>query len=125
MKKQNEWKRLPDSELELMLIIWQADKAITRSEIEKQLKGKTLTPTTINSFLSRLEEKGFLQSERIGKTNFYTPLVKREDYLSHESKTILEKMYGNSVKNFVAALYDGKSLKQEQIEELKEFINQL
>ena len=30
-------KRLPDSELELMMIIWDAGKPVTRTEIEERL----------------------------------------------------------------------------------------
>ena len=47
-------KRLPDSELELMMIIWDLDKPVTRFEIEdKMCEERKLSPTTILSFLSR------------------------------------------------------------------------
>ena len=45
-------KRLPDSELELMMIIWRAEEPVTRAEIEKELNEKRkLSPTAILSFL--------------------------------------------------------------------------
>ena len=51
-------KRLPDSELEIMMIIWDLDKPVTRFEIEERMEeGRKLSPTTILSFLSRLQEK--------------------------------------------------------------------
>ena len=46
-------KRLPDSELELMMIIWDAGRGITRNEIEERLpQDRRLSATTILSFLS-------------------------------------------------------------------------
>ena len=46
-------KRLPDSELEIMMIIWDLDKPVTRFEIEAQMdQGRRLSPTTVLSFLS-------------------------------------------------------------------------
>ena len=35
-----EWKRLPDSELEIMLIIWEARGQISTSDIMQRLKKK-------------------------------------------------------------------------------------
>ncbi len=61
----NSMKRLPDSELEIMMIIWELDKPVTRAEIEEKMApGRKLSPTTILSFLSRLQEKGFLAMEK-------------------------------------------------------------
>ena len=33
-------KRLPDSELEIMMIIWKLNKPVTRGEIEQQMEGE-------------------------------------------------------------------------------------
>jgi len=118
-------KRLPDSELELMMIIWRAEEPVTRAEIEKELNEKRkLSPTAILSFLSRLEERGFLKIEKQGKSNLYTPIIKEQDYIRKESKSILQKMYRNSIKSFMTALYDGDNLSDEDIKELQNFIDE-
>ena len=52
-------KRLPDSELELMMIIWDAGTAVTRGEIEVRLPHtRCLSATTILTFLTRLCKGG-------------------------------------------------------------------
>ncbi|MDE7251076.1 MAG: BlaI/MecI/CopY family transcriptional regulator [Lachnospiraceae bacterium] len=117
-------KRLPDSELEIMMIIWDLNKPVTRVEIEEKLGGeRKLSPTTILSFLSRLQEKGFLKVQKSGKNNVYLALIEREDYMRTESRNILKRLYQNSVKNFLAALYDGDSLEEEELEELEDYIS--
>lgn len=116
-------KRLPDSELEIMMIIWDLDKPVTRSEIEAQLcQERTLSPTTILSFLSRLQEKGFLEVQKSGKNNVYIARIDRQSYTQMESKSILKRLYQNSAKNFLAALYDGDSLSEEDLKELEDYI---
>ncbi len=121
-----EYKTLPNSELELMMILWNADRPMTRTEIEERLPEKRrLSKTTVLSFLSRLEEKGFVQVEKEGRSNCYVPIVKEQDYLQQESGSILKRLYGSSVKKFVAALYDGDRLSKEQIEELKDYLDSL
>lgn len=121
-----ELKTLPNSELELMMILWRAGVPLTRMEIEERLpKKRTLSKTTILSFLSRLEEKGVVLVEKEGRNNRYLPLVQESDYLKQESGSILKKLYGSSVKKFVAALYDGDGLSKEQIAELKDYLDRL
>ena len=116
-------KRLPESELEIMMIIWEYKRPVNRMEIEERLK-KDITAPTILSFLNRLEAKGFVSVEKIGKINWYTPMVKKEEYLQKESRNILQKMYQNSLKNFVTSLYDGDGLTSQDIEDLKAFIEE-
>lgn len=119
-------RRLPDSELEIMLIIWEWGRPVTRFEIEEKLEeGRKLSPTTILSFLSRLQEKGFLTVEKDGKNNVYAALIPKEEYMQAESKNILRRMFQNSAKNFLAALYDGDGLSEEDIRELKEYVAQM
>lgn len=118
-------KRLPDSELEIMMIIWDYNKPVTRFEIEERMeKGKKLSPTTILSFLSRLQEKGFVEVRKSGKNNVYLTLVEREDYRKVESRNVLKRLYQNSARNFLAALYDGESLSGEDLRELEEYISE-
>ncbi len=118
-------KRLPDSELEIMMIIWDLNKPVTRLEIEQQLgKERKLSPTTILSFLSRLQEKGYLEVRKEGKNNVYFPLIDRESYMQAESRNILKRLYRNSAKNFLAALYDGDSLSKEELKELEDYISE-
>lgn len=118
-------KRLPDSELEIMLIIWELDAPVTRTQIEMQMaRDRKLSPTTILSFLSRLQEKGFLEVQKTGKNNVYCARISRAQYMQEESRNILKRMYQNSAKNFLTALYDGNSLSEEDLEELDRYISE-
>lgn len=118
-------KKLPDSELEIMLIIWEYDRPVTRFEIEDKLdEERQLSPTTILSFLSRLQEKGFLEVSKDGKNNVYSAVIDKERYMQAESKNMLKKLYKNSVKNFLASLYDGNNLSEEDLQELEAYIEE-
>ena len=117
-------KRLPDSELEMMMIIWDAGRPMSRNEIEEQLPGeRQLSATTILSFLSRLQEKRFVQVRKEGRNNVYEPLVRKEDYLKQESRSIWKRLYQNSVGNFMAALGQGDELTDQDLDELQEFLD--
>ncbi len=116
-------KKLPDAQLELMLIIWDADRPVTRAEIEEKMDdSRDVLPNTVLALLSRLEKRGFVKKERDGKINHYSALVEREPYMKEASKGILKQMFQGSLKNFAVALYDGEELSEEDAKELMEFL---
>ena len=120
----NNIKRLPDSELELMQIIWKLDSPVSRPDIEKNLpKNHQLAATTILTLLTRLCEKGFLKVEKQGKTNLYTPLIAEKDYLAGESRNILNRLYGGSLKAFAMSLVDS-GVSREEIDELRKMLEE-
>ncbi|MBE5957921.1 MAG: BlaI/MecI/CopY family transcriptional regulator [Lachnospiraceae bacterium] len=117
-------KRLPDSELDIMIAIWKLGTKATRMEIEGALSNSgEWSATTILSLLSRLEKKGFVKVEKNGKQNIYEALISQENYLQEESKSVLEKMYNNSITNFMVALYSGKKPSKKQLNELQDLID--
>lgn len=117
-------KRLPDTELEVMKALWDCGKDVPRAKLEGCLSVHGWTANTINTYLSRLVDKGYLSVCREGKSNRYTPLVSREDYLSFDSRQVLSRLYGSSPRNFVAALArDG--LDRQDVDELRKLLDQL
>jgi len=113
---------LPDGELEIMQIIWQCEPPVSRSAIEENLeKQKHLAPSTILTFLTRLCERGFLRVERHGRTNLYTPLISRRDYLARESRRMLDRLYGGSISAFAVSLCDS-GISKDDIKELRDML---
>ena len=120
------YQRLPESELDIMLVLWNHTPPMNRMEIEKVINTKkSLAPTTILSLLARLEAKNFVKLTKQCKMNLYTPLVSQSDYQAHESQSVLEKLYGNSLKKFVTSLYQGKKVSSEEIQDLSDFLKEL
>lgn len=121
----DEWKKLPDTELEIMMLIWHAKGPVTSAYLMEQLKGrKTWVLPTLLSFLSRLCDKGFLSVRREGKANVYTPIVDEESYRENESRSFLERLCGNSLKTFVSSLYNGRAIDDDDLKELHDYIEE-
>ncbi|MCK9479605.1 MAG: BlaI/MecI/CopY family transcriptional regulator [Firmicutes bacterium] len=116
-------KKIPDSELEIMMIIWDANEKVTSDYIMERLD-RTWVKSTVLNFLSRLADRGFVKYHKEGRMNVYQPLVKKEDYLQKESKSFLKKMHHNSLTSLVASLYDGDSISKEDLKKLKRFIEE-
>lgn len=116
-------KRLPDSELEVMLLIWHSDAPIHTGELLQQLSlQKTTNLQTVQSALGRLMGKGFIHCEKLGRLNFYTPLVEEESYRQQETETFLERMYHNSPARLVAALLSNPTLTEEELASIRRMV---
>ena len=57
--------------------------------------------------------------------NVYRPAVTKQEYLAFESRSVLDRLYGSSVKRFVAALYQDKKVGDKPLGELEEFLEEL
>ena len=115
---------LPSGELEIMQILWQCSPPVSRSTIESMLKEKkNLAPSTILTYLTRLCERGFLSVSHNGRTNLYTPLISKKDYLAEESRRMLDRLYGGSLSAFAVSLCDSGVSKAE-IEELRKMLEE-
>lgn len=117
-------KRLPDAELELMMIIWDSSQPVSRADIEKKMKkGRPVVPSAVLTLLSRLEKRGFIRREKRGKINYYYSVADKNEYLQEEGKSVLDRMFGSSITNFVSTLYEGKCLDEDEVRELQSFID--
>lgn len=115
--------RIPDAELEIMMVIWDADRAVNADYIMERLH-KNWVKTTLLNLLARLVKRGYLKCEKDGRVNMYTPLIPREAYVKEESVSFLERLHRGSFKSLVASLYDGGEITKEDISELEKFIRE-
>lgn len=117
-------KRLPESELEIMQIIWKKSAPVSRVDIEQALQEThPLAPTTILTLLTRLCEKGFLSLKKEGRSNLYEPLITEKEYLAAESRSFLDRVFHGSVASFATALCDS-GVTKEELEELRRLLEE-
>ena len=118
--------RLPDAELEVMQALWaQKTYPAASGELMEALAGKRWRMPTLLKLLSRLEERGFVRRDKDGRSNRYTPLVRREDYLAAESREFLQKLHGGSLPSLVASLYDSRAIGKAELQELRDYLDHL
>ena len=76
----------------------------------------------VQNSLNRLEGKGFVRCEKIGRLNHYTALVPLEDYRAQETSNFLSKLYQNSGSKLFAALIESHSLSDRDIQDIKSLL---
>ncbi len=119
-----EIKRLGDAELEIMLAVWEAAEPVQSGYVQQRLRRTWPLPAVVTA-MNRLVDKGFLSREKEGRVNRYRPLIAKEEYKTAEGRSVLHRLYGDSVAGLVTALYDGKAIGEEDLQELRAFLDGL
>ncbi len=116
-------KRLPDSELEVMLLIWQSTEPIHTGEILQRLKdSRECNLQMVQSALNRLTGKGFIKCNKLGRLNYYSSLVDKELYLEQETDSFIQRLYHNSPAKLVTKLLSKQSMSKAEIYEIKRLL---
>ena len=79
--------------------------------------------TTITT-LRRMEEKGLVRCEMIGKGKSYTPAVERELAVVMETRSFLDRVYQGSVGLMMSAMARRQELSREEIAQLKAILDE-
>lgn len=117
-------RRLPDAELMVMQAVWACNSPATSTEIEKHLPSDhPIAQTTLLTLLSRLAERGFLTTQKQGRSNIYTPAVTQHDYLSSQSRRFVDQLCGGSMSVFASALCDS-GLSKEELAQLRKLLEE-
>ncbi len=117
-------RRLPDSEFEIMNILWDLEDPIERKQIEERLFEKhQIALTTLLTLLTRLSDKGFIRIEKYGRRSRYYKLIDKKDYLSSQSTSFFKQLCGGDLKVFANALCDSK-LSKEDLAELRRLLEE-
>ena len=116
--------KLPDSELNVMLALWECPIPASRSDIEEHLPtGRAMAPTTLLTLLSRLEDRGFIRSERSGRTLLFYPLVDKKTYQAKRSGGSIRQLFGSDMPAFASALCES-GITEEELRELSRLLGE-
>ena len=115
--------QVSDSELVLMKIVWNSGGTALYAHIMEQLaaSGCSWQKNTVITLLSRLVEKGFLKTSKIGRRNEYAAVISESDYQAAQTRTLLNKLYAGSARGLVATLIEQEMLTPEDCGELRRF----
>ena len=117
-------RKLPESELKIMMTIWDNDPPVARNVLSKQLSDQSWSDPTILTMLSRLVKKGYLSCEKQGNKNLYTPLITRDEYMLTESMSFGEKVQNVSITSLMTAFVQSRGITKDEIDELEKMIRE-
>jgi len=87
--------------------------------------GQDWSPATVKTLLNRLLTKQALAVDRDGRRYLYRPLVTQTEYVSEESRSLLDRLFKGKVSALVSHFSESEQLSADDIVELKRLIAEL
>ena len=119
-------RRISDAELDVMEALWGADGPLTAADVADRIeKHRDWSLATVKTMLSRLAAKGALTHKEDGRRFLYSPSIRREDYVGHESRRFVERLFGGRLSPLVARLAEEDGLDDEDIAAIEALLKEL
>lgn len=118
--------KLPDSELDIMLVLWDSPRGCKVSDIFKALKDThPLSKAAIHTLLERLHGKGFIEINTVDAPTPYKmilPVVTEKEYRAEESDSLVDKLFRGNWRSLIASLVDSGRITEADIDEISRMI---
>lgn len=113
--------KIPDSEFEIMKVLWNSNTEMTTKKIQERLDNDWKIQTVL-TLLKRLEDKEFVKSFRRGKERVFLSILDEDEYLSYETRDFVNRFHENSIVNLFSSFCRGGKIDQSTKNKLKEWL---
>jgi predicted transcriptional regulator len=113
------------AESRVMQALWRRSPLTAEEIVAEVAAPQGWSEATVKSLINRLLTKGVIEAEKAGRRYLYRPRVDRLAYVSHESRGLLDRLFGGRVAPLVSHFSKTDQLSPEDIAELKRLIAEL
>src|SRR5688572_29132282 len=112
---------LGDAELQVLKALWGGGPATVREVLNRLHQGAKRVPyTAFLTFLTRLEQKGFVRSDKSGQAYIYRSAVTRHQVTRSRLRTMLDHLFDGAAAPLVLQLMKTERFTPQEIAELQE-----
>ncbi|MGE6720956.1 BlaI/MecI/CopY family transcriptional regulator [Peribacillus frigoritolerans] len=112
-------------ELEVMKIIWSKKEATVQEVLVELNKQNNYAYTTIMTIMNRLDKKGILTRNKVGKGYLYKARYNQDELVQQTSSEKVEQILGNYGDIAIAQFVDAVGHNPDQLNKLKQLIHSL
>ena len=122
MGKQKKRPPLSGAQLEIMNEVWEQGEA-TVSDVWKALSiRRPVARNTVQTVMTRLEEKGWLKHRTEGNRFLYSAVPERSAALGKMVSQLVETAFGGSAEELMLALLDSRGISHKEAERIRSMI---
>jgi BlaI family penicillinase repressor len=112
------------SELEVAQIVWQLGEAGVRQVLDALPAGRELDFKTVQTYLRRLEAKGYLASRLEGRMRVYRPLVRPDQVVREVIDDVLHRLFGGQSLPLFQHLIQDRGLSDVELGQLRALLDE-
>jgi len=117
---------LGEAELAVLRALWDGGPQTVRDVMARlHERGRKVAYTTVLTFLTRLEQKGFVASDKREQAYVYRSKVTRENVTRSRVRSLLDQLYDGAAGPMVLQLIENEQLSSDELTQLRKLIDEL
>lgn len=116
---------LSKGEMEVARVLSDLKKATVREVHESFPAERVIDFTTVQTYLRRLETKGYVKAELDGRTRVYTPRVKLRTVIRETLDDLIDRLFCGETLPLVRHLIEERGVSDSELAELRQLIVRL
>ena len=107
------------AETEILRLVWENGPATVQKVCDKLPASRKITYATVQTLLRRLEKKGYVRHETVGKAHVFSPAVKPDDVINSVVSSFVDKLFGGDAVPLMQYLARHGKITADDIERLQ------
>lgn len=116
---------LSKGEMEVARILWELKKATVREVHEALPAGRRMDFATVQTYLRRLDTKGYVKADLDGRTRVYAPRVRPATVIRETVGDLVDRLFGGETLPLMRHLIEDGKVSDEELAELRQLIDRL
>lgn len=113
---------LSKGELEVARAVWDLGEATVSQVFQWFPKRRKLDYTTVQTYLRRLETKGYLRTRREGRTKIYRPKVRPKQVVRETVDDLMNRLFDGEALPLMLHLIEDRGISREDSQKLREVL---
>ena len=116
---------LSKGEMEVARAVWQLGQATVRQAHEAIPAARKMDFATVQTYLRRLEAKGYVRSSLSGHTRVYAPKVQSTMVIRETVEDLIDRLFGGEALPLMQHLIEDRGVNAAEISELRRLLDRL
>ena len=116
---------LSRAEIEIARLLWEMESASVREIHDAISKTRDIDFSTVQTYLRRLESKGYARTKLEGRVRIYSPRVKAATVIRETVNDMIDRLFGGQTMPLMQHLVQDGKVTRKELAELRKQIDQL
>ncbi|TWU58995.1 Penicillinase repressor [Rubripirellula tenax] len=116
---------LSKGEMEVARVLWEIGPAGVRDVHELLASVRDIELATVQTYLRRLEAKGYASSQLKGRARVYSAKTKPRTVIRETVDELVDRLFGGDSMPLVRHLIEDRGIEREDLDELRQLLDRL
>ena len=115
---------LSKGEMEVARLLWELGSASVRQVHEALPPGRAVDFTTVQTYLRRLEAKGYAKARLVGRLRIYAPRVKPRTVIRETVDDLIDRLFGGEAMPLMKHLIEDRGIGDDDLALLRRLLDE-